>query len=148
LRLRGAARAHRGGRMTVERRFVALVAMAFAVAAGAALGVCAHAAYLLARYPLLPLDKALLAPVSSSREAFVLGGALVALFLASAASGLLRVRALARDLLGALTGAAAGSILYALGFLTAAARGAGAAEPYADAWWQALDRLTVALLGA
>ncbi|HUR69752.1 MAG TPA: glycosyltransferase family 2 protein [Candidatus Thermoplasmatota archaeon] len=129
------------------RKTAGFLSVLLAGAAGGALGVVAHAGYLITKYPRLGLTSALTAPWSHTLQAYVLGGALLGLLVAGAAGGFLSFRALLRDIVGAGTGAAGGFLLYALGYLSAGATRAGAGF-YLERYWEVLDKVTVAMLGA
>lgn len=130
------------------RRGLGAASVLLATIAGAMLGFAAHAAYLTARYPRIDLKDAMFAPVSNTLQAFVLGGALFALLVAGVASGILSLRALLRDLVGATFGAAAGFLLYALGYLTAGARATGDVGYYFTRYLDVIENVTVAMVGA
>src|SRR5581483_7522699 len=157
LRVRGAPRAapahprpekdaRQDGGAGVKRRLLGLAAILLAGTAGALLGLAMHSAFLLATKTAHTLPRALHWPWTTARQAMVLGAALVSLLLASRAAGLLRWRDLARDLMGAGVGAAAGFILYALGYLAAGHPTGAAGGFYAMDYWGVLDTLTVAEL--
>ncbi len=130
----------------MKRRLLGLAAILLAGTAGALLGLAMHSAFLLATKTAHTLPRALHWPWTTARQAMVLGAALVSLLLASRAAGLLRWRDLARDLMGAGVGAAAGFILYALGYLAAGHPTGAAGGFYAMDYWGVLDTLTVAEL--
>ncbi|MEA3201047.1 MAG: hypothetical protein QOE90_2475 [Thermoplasmata archaeon] len=132
----------------MRRRFLGLVAILLAGGAGALFGLAGHAAFLLVSHKALSLNGALRARWDTARQAWVLGAALLSLLLASKAAGLLRLRDLARDMLGAAVGAGAGFLLYALGYVAAGHPTGAAGSFYAMDYWGVLDTLTVAELVA
>ena len=133
---------------TMQRRAVGITAVVVGTLAGALLGMVSHGIYLSARFPQIGLKDAFFAPWSPTIQAFLLGGALAGLLVSGAAAGLLSLRALVRDLVGAVFGALTGFFLYALGYLSAGAHRTGDVGFYVTRYWEVLDTVTVAMLGA
>lgn len=130
------------------RKMLGVVSVFLAALAGALLGLVAHGAWRLAGDSSLDIREALFERTGPEMQAFVLGGCLVALLLAGVTAGVLSLRSLLRDLIGASFGAAAGFLLYALGYLSGGAHATGNASFYALHYWEVLDTITVAMLGA
>jgi cellulose synthase/poly-beta-1,6-N-acetylglucosamine synthase-like glycosyltransferase len=131
------------------RRLVGLAAVVMAGVAGATLGLLVQAFAMLGMHQ-GNLADALSMHFSQSQSMSMLGGATLALLLAGAAAGVVRLRDVLRDIAGATVGAGAGFLLYVLGYLSAGAtdRGGAAASLYAMRYWGVLDALTVAELAA
>ena len=130
------------------RRGLGFTAVVLAATSGAALGLVAHAVWLLQAGRASSPLQAMTAPWGTTVQFSLLTGALVALLLTGAVGGFLSLRALARDVVGATVGAAAGFLLYALGYLSAGARELGSASFYALYYWKVFETVTVAMLGA
>lgn len=130
------------------RRAVAAVAVLLAAAAGAAMGLVAHAAFLLITKDAGDLGDALRGSWTVERGLATLTGAIFAVVLVGASLGAYRLRALVRDVAGGIFGAAAGFLLYALGYVAAGVSQGGSASLYALRYWDVLDTLTVAGLAA
>jgi cellulose synthase/poly-beta-1,6-N-acetylglucosamine synthase-like glycosyltransferase len=128
------------------RKLLGVAAILMAGVAGAALGLFANAFVMLGMHH-GNLADALRMHLSHAEQLSALGGALLALLLAGAASGIIRLRDVLRDIAGATFGAAAGFLLYVLGYVSAGAAH-GAAGFYALEYWGVLDTLTVAELAA
>lgn len=124
------------------------IAILLAAIAGATLGNVAHAGYLISKYPQIGFKDALFPPWGPELQAFVLGGSILGLLAVGAAGGFLSMRALLRDLLGAVFGAATGFFLYALGYLSAGAHRAGDVGFYVKRYLEVFDTVTVAMLGS
>jgi cellulose synthase/poly-beta-1,6-N-acetylglucosamine synthase-like glycosyltransferase len=123
-------------------------AITLAALAGATLGNIAHAGVLISRHPRIGMKDAFFPPWSAEVQAFVLGGSILALLAVGAAGGFLSMRALLRDLVGATFGAATGFLLYTLGYLSAGATRTGDVRFYVQRYWEVLETVTVAMLGA
>ena len=134
--------------MKPSRPIVGFLSILLATGAGAAMGWTAHAGYLVARYPRIDLKDALFPPLDATLQAFLLGGSLIGLILSASASGYVSLRALVRDIIGATFGAMVGFFLYALGYLSAGAHRTGDVGFYVARYWEVLDQVTVAMLGA
>ena len=131
-----------------QRRGMGFLGVLLATIAGTALGWVAHAAYLVSRFPSIDLKGAFLVPLDPTLQAFLLGGSLVGLVLSASAGGYLSLRALVRDIIGAVFGAMVGFLLYALGYLSAGAHRTGSVGFYVQRYWEVLDQVTVAMLGS
>lgn len=125
-----------------------VLAVTLAALSGAILGLVAHVSYLILDDQASGPLSALRAQTGIERDLFVLGGAVLTLLVVSAASGMLSLRNVLRDIAGATFGAGAGFLLYVLGYLSAGAAAHGNASWYALRYWAALDTLTVTELAA
>lgn len=130
------------------RRLVALGAILLAGLTGATLGLLGHAIWLVQSGEADGAAEALRGSWTTWRQLAAVTGAFVAVVLAGAVSGALRFRALIRDLSGACFGAAAGFLLYAVGYVASGVSQGGAAAVYAMEYWNVLERITVAGLAA
>ena len=130
----------------MKARVLGVVSLLLACAAGGVLGAVGHAAYRVVRYD-ADFGDALLAPFDGMRQVLVFGGMLVSLLVVGQVGGFLRLRDVARDIIGASFGAAAGFLLYALGTFVAGVH-TGSGGFYALSYWGVLDELTVAELAS
>lgn len=131
----------------MRRAGLGLFALTLAMPAGALLGIALHAGLMLALDPAVGFEQALREPLDTTRKAFIGTCVTLSVLLVAQAMRLVRVRAVLRDVAGALVGAGAGFFLATLGLLAAAATEGGGAYAIlliADSF----HRLTVAQLGA
>ena len=129
------------------RKVLGVLALLLASASGALLGLVGHAGYMTFAED-AGFGEALVAPFDGVRQLAVFGGMLLALLTVGQAAGFLRIKEVARDVMGASFGAATGFLLYALGTFVAGEHVATRDDYYALLYWGVLDQLTVAELAA